>query len=434
MNGRNIAIVVVLNLILLVIVIAQLDFLTISAASLFDLMNPLRPLTLVLFGLVFVAIFGAYKNGLNGEKLTRQKYETSRSMLDNLPVGVYRSTAQGRIVEANRRFSQLLGFETLSEMKQVNISDLYVRKSDRESHLAKLREGTVFAEFELRRKDGQTVWVRDYPKPTLGADGNVEYLDGVIMETYGTEAIVRDIAEHRRLESMRNQFATSVTHELRTPLVSINGYLDYVLSEDPGASLKDLRPDLEIVKHNADRLLELTNDLLDIQRMESGRLQLKLETISFRDLLKHCIEEIQPMLEQKNQHLHLEIPTKHMPIRADQLRLSQALVNLLNNAVKFTPHGGNITIHVEEDDGEIQVAVHDTGIGIDRKDLDRVFEPFAAIVKPSYYKGTGLGLSLTKRLIEAHEGRIWANSPGKDRGATFTFILPKKRMVVEVHG
>jgi len=355
-------------------------------------------------------------------------------MLDNLPVGVYRSTSQGRIVEANRRFAQLLGYETVNEMKQVDINDLYVRKFDRQGHLEKLREGTVFAEFELRRKDGRTVWVRDYPKPTLGSDGNVDYQDGVIMETYGMEAIVRDIAEHRRLETMRNQFAAAVTHELRTPLVSINGYLDYVLSEEPNATLKDLRPDLEIAKHNADRLLALTNDLLDIQRMESGRLQLKVETGSFRDLLKQCIEEIQPLLEQKNQNLHMKIPAGRMPIRADHLRLCQAIVNLLNNAVKFTPNGGDITISVQENNGEIQVAVHDTGIGVDRKDLHRVFEPFAAIEKPTYYKGTGLGLSLTKRLIEAHGGKIWASSPGKDQGAAFTFVLPKKRRIVEIYG
>ena len=411
-----------------------MHFITMSPADILDLTNPLRLSTLIVFGLFLIVVFRTYREGLSEEKSRRQTYQTFRSMLDNLPVGVYRSTSQGRIVEANRKFAQLLGYETVNEMKQVDINDLYVRKFDRQGHLEKLREGTVFAEFELRRKDGRTVWVRDYPKPTLGSDGNVDYQDGVIMETYGMEAIVRDIAEHRRLETMRNQFAAAVTHELRTPLVSINGYLDYVLSEEPNATLKDLRPDLEIAKHNADRLLALTNDLLDIQRMESGRLQLKVETVSFRDLLKQCIEEIQPLLEQKNQNLHMKIPTGRMPIRADHLRLCQAIVNLLNNAVKFTPNGGDITISVQENNGEIQVAVHDTGIGIDRKDLGRVFEPFAAIEKPTYYKGTGLGLSLTKRLIEAHGGKIWASSPGKDQGATFTFVLPKKRRVVEIYG
>jgi PAS domain S-box-containing protein len=431
---RRIALLALLSLILWVMVATQMHFITMSPADILDLTNPLRLSTLIVFGLFLIVVFRTYREGLSEEKSRRQTYQTFRSMLDNLPVGVYRSTSQGRIVEANRKFAQLLGYETVNEMKQVDINDLYVRKFDRQGHLEKLREGTVFAEFELRRKDGRTVWVRDYPKPTLGSDGNVDYQDGVIMETYGMEAIVRDIAEHRRLETMRNQFAAAVTHELRTPLVSINGYLDYVLSEEPNATLKDLRPDLEIAKHNADRLLALTNDLLDIQRMESGRLQLKVETVSFRDLLKQCIEEIQPLLEQKNQHLHMKIPAGRMPIRADHLRLCQAIVNLLNNAVKFTPNGGDITISVQENNGEIQVAVHDTGIGIDRKDLGRVFEPFAAIEKPTYYKGTGLGLSLTKRLVEAHGGKIWASSPGKDQGATFTFVLPKKRRVVEIYG
>jgi len=431
MRRRNLGFLAVLGLILWVMVAVQFYFVRASAAGI--VIDLFRLATVIVFGLFFIVVYRTYTLSLSDEESRRQTYETFRSVLDNLPVGIYRSTSDGRIVEANRKFAQLLGFETVDELKHANLSNFYVRKSDRQGHLEKMREATVFAEFELRRKDGGTVWVRDYPRPTLGADGNVDYMDGVIMETSGMQAIVRDIAEHRRLETMRNQFATAVTHELRTPLVSINGYLDYVLSEDPNTMLKDVRADIEIVKHNADRLLELTNDLLDIQRMESGKLELKVQTLSFRDLLKQCVEEIQPLLEQKIQYLHMEIPAGRMPIQGDHLRLCQALMNLLNNAVKFTPKGGDITVRVQEENDVLQVAVQDTGIGIDKKDLDRVFEPFATIEKPTYYKGTGLGLSLTKRLVEAHGGKISVSSPGKDQGATFTFVLPKKR-VVEIYG
>ncbi len=407
MRRSNLAFLAVLGLILWVMVAVQFYFGAVSPFGV-PVTLLLRLTTVIMFGLFFAVIYRTYTVSLRDEQSRSQTYEILRSVLDNLPVGVYRSTSEGRIMEANRKFAQLLGYETVDELKQVNINGLYVRKSDRQVHLDKMREATVFAEFELRRKDGGTVWVRDYPKATLGFDGDVDYMDGVIMETYGMEAIVRDIAEHRRLETMRNQFATSVTHELRTPLVSINGYLDYVLSEDPNTMLKDVRQDIEIAKHNADRLLELTNDLLDLQRMESGKLQLKIQTISFRDLLRECVEEMQPLFRQKNHRLHMEIPTGRVQIQGDQLRLSQALMNLLNNAVKFTPDGGDITIGVQEEDDVLRVAVHDTGIGIDRKDLHRIFEPFAAIEKPTYYKGTGLGLSLTRRLVEAHGGKISA--------------------------
>lgn len=393
-----------------------------------------RIVTIGLVGVWFLAVYKTYVEALGRQALRRQTHDTLRSMLDNLPVGVYRSTGEGKMVEANRGFARLLGYESADEVKQINLSDVFVRKSDRQSQLEKLREAPIFAEFELRRKDGSTVWVRDYPKPTLAADGNVDYMDGVIMETYGIEAIVHDITEHRRLEIMKNQFVMAVTHELRTPLVSLNGYLDFVLSEDYNVMLKEVVPDLEIAKHNADRLLELTNDLLDLQRMESGKLQLKLETVSLRDLIKECVEEMHPLLTQKNQRLHMDTPTGRLLMRGDRLRLSQALTNLLNNAVKFTPNGGEITIRAEEDDDAIRVVVRDTGIGICGKDIGRIFEPFAAIEKPTYYKGTGLGLSLTRRLVQAHGGEIVAESGGKDRGATFTITLPRKKVEVGVFG
>ena len=126
-------------------------------------------------------------------------YERLRSILDNLPVGVYRATSDGRILEANRTFAELLGYGSVDEIKSVNLDDVYLMKTDRINHLEKLREGTVFAEFELRRKDGGTIWARDYPKATLGNSGYVDYVDGVLVQTQGIEAIVRDITERRKL-------------------------------------------------------------------------------------------------------------------------------------------------------------------------------------------------------------------------------------------
>ena len=356
-------------------------------------------------------------------------YELLRSMLDNLPVGVYRATSDGRILEANRTFAELLGYGSVDEIKKISLNDIYVRKTDRIGHLEKLRDSTVFAEFELRRKDGRTFWARDYPKATLGASGYVDHIDGVLVQTQGIEAIVRDITEHRRLEIMKDHFISAATHELRTPLVSIKGYADFILAENPESSIGSIRQFVEVMKRNADRLLELTNDLLDAQRMESGKIQLKFETVDIRSLAKECVQEVQPLLNQKGHHLHMEIPSGALYIRGDSLRLSQVLWNIMNNAIKFTPDGGDITIGIEEMPTTVRVRVHDTGIGIDRKDLDRVFEPFATIEKPTYFKGTGLGLSLTKRLIEAHGGTITVSSPGKWQGTTFTLELPRNEVV-----
>jgi len=386
----------------------------------------------MLLGIVlFVVVLLRYSD-TSHDATVRDPAEIYRSMLDNLPVGVYRAKSNGEILEANRTFVRMLGYADLAEIKQVNLKNVFVRESDRVGLLEKLRSTTVFAEFELRRKNEETIWVRDYPKATLASTGKVDYMDGVIVQTYGIEAIVHDITEHRKLEIMKDQFISAVTHELRTPLISIMGYVDYVLAEDQNAPLENVRPSIEIVKRNADRLLALTNDLLDIQRMESGKLQLKLQDVDVRDLLRKCVDEIHPLLDQKSQHLHLQIPNGALKVQVDPLRLDQVIMNLLNNATKFTAEGGHITIGVKEVNsiGDLEISVRDTGIGISRQNLTRVFEPFATIDKSTYYKGTGLGLSLTKTWVEAHGGTISASSPGTNQGATFTFSLPRKRMVV----
>jgi len=365
----------------------------------------------------------------------RRRNEGYVSLLDNLPVGVYRATADGKILEANRKLAELLGYDDAKNLKNVNLNEIHEKKTDRAQHLEKLRSGSVFAESELRQRNGSTVWVRDYPNAVLGSDGTIAHIDGVMVETHGINAIVRGITEHKRLETMKDRFISAFTHELRTPLVSIKGYVDYILTKEP--ILPDgVKSKVEIVRRNTNRLLALTEDLLDFEGIEAGRLDLKIQTFSMREILLQCIEEIQPLLKEKNQVIHSDFPAGDLPIRGDRLRLSGALINLLNNATKFTPEGGEITVRAgEEEDGTITVHVEDTGIGLDEKDFQRVFEPFAVIEKPTYFSGTGLGLSLTKRIVEAHNGRIWVTSPGKGRGATFAFKLPKqKEEWIRIHG
>jgi len=387
---------------------------------------------LVLTALVVSRTPSAQKSTLEDLKNIQERY---RSLLDHLPVGVYRITSDGRILEASQRFAEILGYGNVRELQKINLNDLYVKKSDRIGHLERLRDSTVFAEFELRRKDGRTVWVRDYPKAIVGAEGTIAYIDGVFVEATGIDAIVRDIAEHRRLETMKGHFISSVTHELRTPLVSIKGYVDYILAKELGLLPEGVKSKIEVVRRNTDKLLELTEDLLNIQRMQNGTFEFKLQTVSVREMLSHCVEEIEPIVKQKNQEIHVDAPNSPLMIQGDQLRLSEVLVNLLHNATKFTPNGGKITIRAEEDASTVTVHVSDTGIGLDKKDLDRVFEPFAVIEKPTYFKGTGLGLSLTKRLIEAHGGKIRVSSAGKGQGANFAFTLPKKQEEwLGVHG
>ena len=164
--------------------------------------------------------------------------------------------------------------------------------------------------------------------------------------------------------------------------------------------------------------------MLELRRMESGKLELNKEPMDFQKTIEHCIEEIRPLIKDKKQMLDVVSPNQPLIVNGDRVRLSQVLMNLLSNANKFTPEGGKILLNVKVNQ-KIHVELSDTGIGIRKQDLEQVFEPFSAITKPTYIPGTGLGLSVTKGFIEAHGGKIWVNSQGEGKGSTFTFELPK---------
>ena len=356
------------------------------------------------------------------EELTKSNANFT-SLLNNLPVGVYRATLEGKVLQTNLQFAKILGYKNPQDLRDINLNEVYTNKSDRQAFLKRLREAPVFGEFELRRKNERMLWVREYPKATLKVDGTIDYIDCVCVEAHGIDAIVRDLTEHKKLESMKNGFIVAVTHELRTPLVSIKGYIDHILTREPNVS-DSLKSKIEVVQRNTDRLLELTNDLLNIQSMENGTFEIKLQKLNLTEVLTQCVEEIQPILTDKQQEVNLDVPDENLMVSADRLRLSEVLMNVLNNATKFTRDGGHIVIRAEGDRSFATVYVADDGIGIDKKDLDRVFEPFTVIGKHTYFKGTGLGMSLAKKLIEAQGGKIWVTSFGKGLGATFAFTLP----------
>jgi len=354
---------------------------------------------------------------MRAEEDLRESEEKYRRIYTSSFDAIYTTTLDGRFLDMNPAGVSMLGYDSLDELKKARIDSIYVDLDDRKRLIQLANKGFVRGfETRFRRKDGRILNVMVNAYPIMDEKGRITALQGATV----------DITGRKQVENMKDRFISAVTHELRTPLVSIKGYLDLILEGKLGTVPKEIRSSLEVVKRNAGRLTQLTDDLLDLRRLESGSFQLNPEPVSLRTILSDCISEIVPFLNEKEQRLHVDMVTGPIWIHADPLRLTQALANLLSNACKFAPKHGEIKIKVNEEAEKIRIQISDNGIGIRKEDLDRVFQPFAAIQKPSHVKGTGLGLGLTKGLVEAHGGRIWAESAGEGKGSTFTFTLPKK--------
>jgi signal transduction histidine kinase len=222
---------------------------------------------------------------------------------------------------------------------------------------------------------------------------------------------------------LKTEFVSMVSHELRTPLTSIQGYAELLL-EDKQIGGEE-RESLALVKRNADRLLGLINDLLDLSRMEAGKLDLKRTNLDLGRLIPEVADSLRPLIEDKRQRLKLELGEALPAVWADQNRVTQILTNLIANAHKYTLADGSITVAARRDHGFVRVDVSDTGIGLSPEDQAQLFTKFfrAHDRSPEAGGGTGLGLVITRLLVELHGGQITVSSaPGQ--GSTFSFSLP----------
>jgi len=245
-------------------------------------------------------------------------------------------------------------------------------------------------------------------------------------ERAGAQVIARDIRERKELERMKEDFIATVTHELRTPLSSIMGFGEVLLSGSPGPLTATQQEFIDIIFQDSQRLLELVNDLLQVSRLEAGRSDLALEPAKLEDLIPSIVESLRPVADKQSIALTLEPLTPLPPIRADGRRIKQVLNNLVSNAIKFTPSGGSVTVSAcQTDDDWLRVTVRDTGIGIAPEDLPHLFDRFYRTdqVRRQAIKGTGLGLYISKAIVEGHGGQMGVQStPGE--GSAFWFSLP----------
>ncbi|MBN1487264.1 MAG: GAF domain-containing protein [Anaerolineae bacterium] len=230
--------------------------------------------------------------------------------------------------------------------------------------------------------------------------------------------------EVKNANQAKTAFVSMVSHELKGPMTSIRGYADLLRMGTGGEINAQQQAFLEVIIKNVSYMKTLVYDLLDISRIESGHLHLDMRAVQLQSVLDEVLYASRHSFETRQQTLHLQIPEQLTAVKADRMRLSQILTNLISNASKYTPEGGEITITAKLQEEFVSCSVRDTGIGISPKDLSRLFQKFfrASNEYVRGVSGTGLGLSITKQLVELQGGKIWVNSE-LEKGSTFTFTL-----------
>jgi PAS domain S-box-containing protein len=357
--------------------------------------------------------------------------ELLKAINRNLKEGLYRTQKSGKVVYANEAFLKMFGYETVTEMMEVNSSELYVEPEKRGELQAKIEyEGFVTnLEVLLKRKNGSIFWGLLSTSKTVDDNGIVHY-DGALRDISSLKEIERQLKiEKQKAEqasTAKELFLSTMSHELRTPMNAVIGMTHLLLAEDPKVEQVD---NLKTLLFSAENLLHIISEILDFSKIEAGKIELENENFALQNLVRNTVEAFNLKAKGKNIALTLDID-ENCPenVLGDSTRLAQILNNLISNALKFTYHG---TVAVKlnvaekgEDSCRLKFSVKDTGIGIPQNKLSAIFSLFTQASSSTTRKfgGTGLGLTITKSLLELYGSSLEVESqPGF--GSDFNFEL-----------
>ncbi len=285
-------------------------------------------------------------------------------------------------------------------------------------------------EYRILTGSGDVRWVDERTLIRYDENMEVKYLKGIVVDVtqrkLTQEALIEAKLEAEDANRTKSQFLASMSHELRTPLNSIIGFADIMLEQIHDKLNERQYKYVRNISDSGRYLLSLINNILDLSKIESGRMELSTEKFHPEDVIKEVRYNTQSLASRKNIELNTSIDPDITTIDADRIKFKQILYNLVSNAIKFTPENGQITIKAKIIDNMINLEVIDSGIGITEEDISRLFQPFSQIESQKQQEGTGLGLVLVKRFIEMHHGNIYVNSE-VGKGTTFGFNIPIKQ-------
>lgn len=341
----------------------------------------------------------------------QQERNKIKSVIQSAAEGIVVVDEKNEVVLINSQTRQLLG---LSHNHRIPKAFIDFVVNPLRNDLLKQNKEFLFKELDLTTplKISLRVgiaWMRDYQG-----------------EKTGVVVLFQDISREKEVERLKNELISTVSHELRTPLTTMKEFVSIMSDGIAGPLTADQKEYLNMVMSDMNRLARIINDLLDISKLEAGRMELQKRLIDPGLLIKDQLASFRPEAESKKIALSVNLPSKLPQIYIDPDRITQVLVNLIGNALKFTPEGSSVTVKVEESADSIQIQVTDTGVGIAKDNFSKLFDRFQQINrKPGPgAKGTGLGLAISKSIVELHKGKIWVESE-IGRGSIFVFTLPK---------
>jgi len=340
----------------------------------------------------------------------RDERNFSAAILGSMVEGVVVVDATNRVVFSNPGFAEILGLDVPPKIGSPLVES--VRQTELIEAVRKVLRGEPAVHAEIVTG---TLRQRFFAATATAVRGG---------ETSGAVLVLHDITELRKLERVRRDFVANVSHELRTPLTAIQGFAETLLAgaiDDPQNRMRFL----EIILEHSRRLARLTEDLLMLSKMDADRLELEIRRLSVSQFVEGCIETTQRPAAEKDLRISVNLQQPLPDIAADRRRLAEVLQNLLDNAMQYTPSGGQILVSASAKGDEVTFTVSDTGIGIPRADQFRIFERFyrVDVARSREVGGTGLGLSIAKHLVEVHGGRIWVESD-VGQGSQFHFTVP----------
>lgn len=344
--------------------------------------------------------------------------------LETVPAALMIFNADGSVRLRNRAATDVFGIEPQNpelrksywaRFKRVAKDGTLIPPDQWISARALAGEPVINEELEIHHPDGRVFPILASGAPLCNELGHVA----------GAIVAFQDISRLREVDRLKDEFVSIVSHELRTPLTSIRGSVQLVLDEPNAVPHPEHQQLLQIALNNCERLVRIINDMLDVAKIESGNITLKLKPVNVVDIVRQSIQVVEGPARLAQVTLDARLPARLRPVMVDPDRMVQALVNLLSNAVKFAPHGSTVTITATGSDTAVTLTVADQGEGIAPENLHRLFRKFQQVDSSSSRRkgGTGLGLAITKALVEQHGGRIFVDSE-VNKGTRFSFTLP----------